>query len=97
MLSESLEQMQNSTAKSMKGCQNCQKKNGKKPNMAGLKKMQKELQKELESLKKGNGSKGKKEWNKQLAQSAIKQAKIRHLLETLSQSHFKDGKRILKK
>ncbi len=93
MLSESLEQMQNSTAKSMKGCQNCQKKNGKKPNMAGLKKMQKELQKELESLKKGNGSKGKKEWNKQLAQSAIKQAKIRHLLETLSQSHFKDGKK----
>ena len=34
-----------------------------------------------------------KEWNKQLAKSAIKQAKIRHLLETLSQSHFKDGKK----
>ena len=93
MLSESLEQMQNSAAQSMKGCQNCQKKNGKKPNMAGLKKMQKELQKELESLKKGKGGKGKKEWNKQLAQSAIKQAKARQMLEALSQSQLKDGKK----
>jgi hypothetical protein len=85
MLSESLQQMQNQAASNMKGCQNCQKKNGKKSgSMPSLSELQKQLEKQLKEMKEGKGKKGGKQWNKGLAKSAIKQAKIRALLEELS-------------
>jgi len=97
MLSESLEQMQSQMASGMKGCQNCQKKKGNKSGPKSLGEMQKQLGDQLKKLKerkeKGEGDNGHKQWNKSLAQMAIKQAKIREHLKALNQSKNKDGEK----
>lgn len=100
MLNESLEQMQQQMSMQMQGKQNCQKpgKSGKgkgQKSMANMRKLQQELGKQLEEMKKGSEKMGRNGMSKGFAKMAQKQAQIRQMMEELNNELNKDGKKSL--
>ena len=105
MLSEALQQMMQQMAQSQPANSSCNKPGKKKPgsSMAELRKMQEELNKNMqkmkESMKAGNKPKGKtgegQQMSEQLAKMAAQQEFIRNQLDKYNQSENKDGKNSL--
>ena len=99
MLSEVMEQMQQQMSSMMPGSQMCNKpgnsmgKEGRKPNMQGLKKMQQQLNDQLkgmiQGMKDGKGKNG--QMSKEAAEAAARQAAIRERLQEI-QNEMNKGK-----
>lgn len=100
MLSEVMEQMQQSMAQQMEGnqmCQNPGNKPGSKPGkIPGLKQLQQQLNDQIsqmsEMMKEGSSPKGKEGMSQKMAEMAAKQQQIRKALEEINNSDNKDGK-----
>jgi len=107
LLSESLDQMQQSSnmdkqgqgqCKSKKSKMNCQNPGNGKPSIKSLRQMQEQLNKQMEALKKGmeQGKKpgtGNKSYNEQLARLAAQQSAIREQLRKISDQLKGSGKK----
>ena len=105
MLNEAMDQMQQQMAQQMPGQQMCEKpgqgqpggkgqgmgKDGKKPGMGGLLKMQEHLDQQLKQMKEMMKN-GKMPGGKQFAQMAAKQAAIRKALQDAKKQKQKNGK-----
>ena len=88
MLSETMEQMQESMAQSMPGNQQCQKPGGK-GKLPSLQQMQKQLNKDMQGMMEGlkRGKKpGGKEMSKEFARMAAEQAAMREALRKMKES-----------
>ena len=106
LLDEALKQMQKQMAEQKPGAKsNCNKPGqGQSQSIGDMKKMQEQLAKELEKMKKGQGSnpggekpnqkpgQGMSGMSKKLAQMAAKQAAIRRKLNQMAEELNKDGK-----
>lgn len=106
LLNEALQQMQQQMKNQMPGQGSCNKPGGKgaKPSMSDLRKMQEQLNQQLEKLKEGMGKEGKgkdgkkhgnSEGNKmseELAKLAAQQAAIRQQLQQAAEQLNKNGK-----
>jgi hypothetical protein len=95
MLSEVLDQMQQSMAEQMSGNQQCQKPGGKPSKGAGkLKSLQQQLNQRIKDLKDGmqGGKMGKGQMSEELARLAAEQEALRNELQKLNQELNKDGK-----
>ena len=102
MLFRVLESMQNDMANSMPSSQQCQKKGNSKPKPGDLKKMQQQLQQQLENMKKqcesGQQNMLGGQMSRQLVEMLAKQELIRSSLEELrNQMDDKDGMNSLQK
>lgn len=102
MLSEALQQMQQQSAQSKPG--SCTKPGKGKPSLSELRKMQEQLNKNMQKMKQqmqeqGNkpGKKGQQgqNWSEQLAKMAAEQQYIRNELQKLNLEDNKDGKNSL--
>jgi flagellar biosynthesis GTPase FlhF len=103
LLSQILDQMQKQAGSPKKGSGSCNKPgsgNSQKPSMSGMKKMQKQMQGQLQSLQKELLNQGKNPGGKQgmgglsksLVQTAAKQEAIRRQLEAIEKSMQDGGK-----
>ncbi len=95
LLDEALQSMQKQMAQQMQGKSNCQKPgSGQKPSLSQMRKMQQQLGKKIQQLKKGQKPDGKQpggkkgqgqKMSKEIARMAARQAAIRRKIEKLSQ------------
>lgn len=90
-LNQSLENMQSMQSGEQQGDQSCNKPGQSKPGMDGLKKMQGELQKEMEGMQKEKGKskkgEGKEGSRKEIAKMMARQEMIRMKLSELSEEN----------
>jgi hypothetical protein len=100
LLDEALKQMQSQSSCSKPGQGNCEKPGGSgskpKPSAGQMKKMQQQLAKQLEEMKKNGQNKGENKGNqgqmsKQLAEMAAKQAALRRMAEDKAGELNQDG------
>ncbi|MCH2021800.1 MAG: DUF4175 domain-containing protein [Saprospiraceae bacterium] len=104
MLNEAMDQTQQQMAQEMPGKQMCENpgngkpgkgkgkgKNGEKPGMGGLRKLQDQLNKQIQQMKE-QLKKGKMPGSKQFAEMAAKQAAIRKALQDLKNKKEKNAK-----
>lgn len=91
MLSEVLDQMQKQMANAqMSSSGNKPKKNGNKPGLSDLRKLQENLNKQIEDMKKGKMP-GMGKMNKSLARMAAQQEMLRNKLRQLQEQKEKEG------
>ncbi|REJ80816.1 MAG: DUF4175 domain-containing protein [Bacteroidetes bacterium] len=103
MLSEALNQMQQQMAKSKPGTANCNKPGNSKPSLSEMRKMQEELNKNMQKMKEKMEKEGNKPgqkargqgWSEELAKMAAQQEFIRRELQKLNQEENKDGRNAL--
>lgn len=98
MLSESLKSMQqqSNSKKSGKNCKNPKQGNGGKPSAGNMKKLQEQLNKQMQQMKEqmgkgGKSPKGQPSMSEQLARMAAQQEAIRKMMQEYREQLMKDG------